>query len=189
MKKLLFILTLILISIPSVYSQKTISGVTMPRKMMVGKTVLQLNGAGVREKMWIDLYVCGLYVKTKTTNAQNIIDSKEHCAIKIQIVSSLITSKKMSDAVEDCFKNSMGKPTKEMRTKIDNFKSIFADDEIKQGDIYDIVYIPSKGVVVFKNGKIQPIIEGYEFKKALFAIWLGDKPADDDLKDDLLGKK
>ncbi|MDF1672070.1 MAG: chalcone isomerase family protein [Vicingaceae bacterium] len=189
MKKLLFILTIILISIPNVYSQKTFGDVTIPKKMMVGKTVLQLNGAGVREKMWIDLYVCGLFVKTKTTNAQNIIDSKEHCAIKIQIVSSLITSKKMSDAVEDGFKNSLGKPTKEMRVKIDKFKSFFAESEIEDGDIYDIIYIPSKGVVVFKNGKIQPIIEGYEFKKALFAIWLGDKPADDDLKDDLLGDK
>ena len=187
MKKLLFILTIILVSVPSLYSQKTLSGVTIPKKMMVGKTVLVLNGAGVREKMWIDLYVCGLFVKAKTTNAQNIIDSKEHGAIKLQIVSSLITSKKMSDAVEDGFKNSIGKPTKDMRAKIDKFKSIFADSEIKDGDIYDIVYIPSKGVVVFKNGKIQPIIEGYEFKKALFAIWLGDKPADDDLKDDLLG--
>jgi hypothetical protein len=188
MKKLLSILIILLVSLSTSFAQKTFGDVTIPKKMMVGKTVLTLNGAGVREKMWIDLYVCGLYVKTKTTDANTIIDSKEHCSIKIQIVSSLITSKKMSDAVEDGFKNSIGKPTKEMREKIDNFKSIFADSEIKDGDIYDIVYIPSKGVVVFKNGKIQPIIEGYEFKKALFTIWLGDKPADDDLKDDLLGK-
>ena len=188
MKKLLFILTIILISIPNVYSQKTFGDVTMPKKMMVGEIVLSLNGAGVREKMWIDLYICGLYLTTKTTDANTIIETKETCSIKIQIVSSLITGKKMSDAVEDGFKNALGKSTKEMRMKIDKFKSIFADGEIKEGDIYDIVYIPTKGVVVFKNGKIQPIIKGYEFKKALFSIWLGEKPADDDLKDDLLGK-
>jgi len=188
MKKLLFIITILLISSSNNFAQKTFGDVTMPRKMMIGKTVLQLNGAGVREKLWIDLYVCGLYVKTKTTDANTIIDSKEHCSMKLQIVSSLITSKKMNDAVEDGFKNALGKPTKEMRKKIDAFKAIFSKDEIEEGDIYDIVYIPSKGIVVFKNGKIQPIIEGYEFKKALFSIWLGKKPADDDLKDDLLGK-
>ena len=94
----------------------------------------------------------------------------------------------MSDAVEDGFKNALGKPTKEMRKKIDDFKAIFSKEEIKENDIYDIVYIPSKGVVMFKNGKIQPIIEGYDFKKALFSIWLGKKPADDGLKNELLGK-
>ncbi len=51
------------------------------------------------------------------------------------------------------------------------------------------MYVPEKGVVVFKNGKIQPIIEGLEFKKALYGIWLGEEPADDDLKEDLLGGK
>lgn len=187
MKKSIFILALTLLTTLS-FAQKTISGVTMPKKMMVGKTVLDLNGAGVREKLWIDLYVCGLYVKTKTTDAKSIINNDEHCAIKLQIVSSLITSKKMNDAVEDGFKNALGNPTKEMRAKIDAFKGFFADEEIEDGDIYDIVYVPARGSVVFKNGKIKPVIEGIEFKKALFSIWLGDKPADDDLKDDLLGK-
>ena len=31
-------------------------------------------------------------------------------------------------------------------------------------------------------------IEGLDFKKALFGIWLGNKPADDDLKAGMLGK-
>ena len=69
-----------------------------------------------------------------------------------------------------------------------SFKSIFAKEDIKKGDIYDIMYIPNKGVVVFKNGKIFPAINNFDFKKALFAIWLGDDPADDDLKEELLGK-
>jgi len=31
-------------------------------------------------------------------------------------------------------------------------------------------------------------VKGLDFKKALFAIWLGKKPADSGLKDGMLGK-
>lgn len=180
-------LVLTLIVVTTSFSQKTVAGVTMPKKVMIGKNILNLNGAGVREKMWIDLYACALYVKQKTNKANDIINADEHCGIKIQIVSSLISSKKMSDAVEEGFKKSTNGETKELRKRIDEFKAIFSKEEIVKGDIYDIMYVPEKGVVVFKNGKINPIIKGLDFKKALFGIWLGAKPADDDLKEELLG--
>ncbi|HLU85349.1 MAG TPA: chalcone isomerase family protein, partial [Vicingaceae bacterium] len=61
-------------------------------------------------------------------------------------------------------------------------------DEIKKGDIYDIFYVPNKATLVVKNGKLMAKIEGLDFKKALFGIWLCDKPADKNLKDDLLGQ-
>ena len=41
---------------------------------------------------------------------------------------------------------------------------------------------------MYKNGNKKGSIAGLEFKKALFGIWLGDKPADDDLKTGMLGK-
>lgn len=188
MKQLLITLISIFFITTSISAQKTVAGVTMPDKVKLGSTELKLNGAGVREKMWIDLYACGLYVTTKTNNAQEIIDSEEACGIKIQIVSGLISSQKMSDAVEEGFEKSTGGKTADLRKRIDAFKAIFAKEEIVKNDVYDIMYIPGKGVIVFKNGKIHPVIKGLDFKKALFAIWLGSEPADEDLKEDLLGK-
>lgn len=186
MKKLALLLFILSIGLTT-YAQKKVGGVTLPEKLVFGKTTLKLNGAGVREKMWLDLYACGLYVKNTSSNATEIISSKESMGMKLHIVSSLISSKKMNDAVEEGFKKATGGKTKALREKIDAFKAIFSKEEIKKGDIYDIMYIPSKGTVVFKNGKVHSPIEGHEFKKALFAIWLGSKPADEDLKEDLLG--
>ncbi len=187
MKNIILLLVLTT-SLTNLKAQKTVGGVTMPAKLMVGETTLNLNGAGVREKMWIDLYACGLYVQTKTTDATSIVNNDEHTAIKINIISSLISSDKMIAAVDDGFKKSAPNASAELKEKIANFKAVFSKEEIQKGDIYDVVYVPEKGTVIFKNGKIQPIIKGLEFKKALFAIWLGDSPADDDLKDELLGK-
>lgn len=186
MKKLL-LLTIITFSLIGVNSaQKNVGGVTMPKKIMIGKTVLELNGAGVREKFFMDLYACALYVKQKTKSSEEVINNDSHTAIKIQIISGLITSKKMTDAVEEGFKNATGGKTKPIRKEIDEFKKVFSKEEIQKEDIYDIIYVPGKGTVIFKNGKIQPIIKGLEFKKALFGIWLCNKPADKDLKKDLL---
>jgi len=56
-----------------------------------------------------------------------------------------------------------------------------------KGDKYVIAYIKNKGVVVMKNGKKLKTIPGYEFKKALFGIWLCPEPADEDLKEGMLG--
>jgi len=61
-------------------------------------------------------------------------------------------------------------------------------EEIKKGDVFDIVNVPGKGVVVSKNGKEKGVIDGADFKKALFGIWLSGKPADKNLKEAMLGK-
>jgi len=56
-----------------------------------------------------------------------------------------------------------------------------------KNNVFDITYQPGVGVVAFKDGKELGTIKGMEFKKALFGIWLGKKPADDDLKENMLG--
>lgn len=186
MKKII-LLILAIASIQLTEAQTTISGVTFPKKVMVGETTLELNGVGVRSKYWMDMYVAGLYLKTKSKDAKKIMNENEHASIKIQIVSSLITSEKMIAAVKEGFDNSTHKNTGSIQNEIDMFIAAFKD-EIKTGDVFDIFYVPSKlTTMVMKNGKVKAKIEGIEFKKALLGIWLSDNPADKKLKEGLLG--
>lgn len=186
MKKIILII-LTIVSVQMAEAQMTISGTTLPKKVMVGETTLELNGGGVRSKYWMDMYVAGLYLKTKSKDAKKIINENEYASIKIQIVSSLITSEKMIAAVKEGFDNSTHKNTAAIQKEIDEFIAAFKD-EIKKGDIFDIFYVPSKSTtMVMKNGKVKAKIEGFEFKKALLGIWLSDNPADDKLKEGLLG--
>lgn len=189
MKKIGILLVLVaaVLSTSNIQAQKTIGDVTMPKKVKVGETELELNGAGARVKLFMDMYVAGLYLKTPSKEAQKIIDANEYVAIKLQIVSSLISSDKMVSAVNDGFKNSTNNNTAPIQKEINQFIGAFKD-EIKKGDIFDIFYVPNKATLVLKNGKLMAKIEGLDFKKALIGIWLCDKPADKDLKDDLLGK-
>jgi len=187
MKKQIITFLVLIATTLTVNAQKTVSGVKVDEKLSLEGQSLVLNGAGTREKMWIDLYVGSLYLPKKSSSAKDIMDSRDAGAIKLNIISGMITSDKMISAINEGFENSTGKKTSPLKTKIDKFKSFFKE-EIKKGDVFVIMNVPNEGVVVFKNGVKKGTIEGYDFKKALFGIWLCDKPADADLKNDMLGK-
>ena len=171
----------------SVQAQTQVGDATLPNTLTVGGTSLVLNGAGLREKAWFDLYAGGLYLTSKSGDASSIINADETMAIKLDILSKLVTTKKMVSAVDDGFESSLNGNTAPMADKIAKFKGFFSDEIVKT-NVFDIAYIKGKGVVVSKNGNELGTIPGLEFKKALFAIWLGPDPADDDLKEEMLGQ-
>jgi hypothetical protein len=184
MKSIYVFMMAFLMTMPSI-AQTEVAGVNLPNTLEVGETQLTLNGAGVREKFWMDMYAGGLYTNVKMTKASKVMNDNSPMAIELHIVSGLISSKKMSSAVEEGFQNSIKGNTKPFRPKINKFISFFSN-EITAGDVFDITYLPSKGVVVFKNNKELGTIEGLDFKKALFGIWFCDKPADEDLMNGML---
>ena len=185
-KKIITFLVLIATTL-TVNAQKTVSGVKVDEKLSLESQSLVLNGAGTREKIFMDLYVGSLYLPKKSSSANDIMNSKEAAAIKLNIISGMITSDKMISAINEGFENSTGNKTAPLKVKIDKFKSFFKE-EIKKGDVFIIINVPNEGVVVYKNGVKKGIIDGHDFKKALFGIWLCDKPADKDLKEGMLGK-
>ena len=186
MKKLAFVF-IALLTFGSTFAQTEVGGVKLPNTETYQGQTLNLNGAGVREKLWIDLYAGGLYLAKKSSNASSIVSADEAMSIKLHIVSKLITSDKMVEAVNEGFENSTNGNTKPLSSQISKFKGFFSD-EIKKNDVFDIVYIPEVGVTAYKNDKELGTIKGMDFKKALFGIWLSNKPADDDLKEAMLGK-
>lgn len=185
MRSILFI-SVMLCSL-NYWAQYKIGGVELPYTLKSEQTALVINGAGVREKYFMDMYVGGLYLKAKRSDGSGIVNADETMAIRLHIVSGLITSDKMTAAVDEGFKNATGGNTAPLLPKINQFKAVFKE-KINKGDIYDLMYDPAKGLNVLKNGKLTATIPGLDFKKALFGIWLCDKPADQDLKDAMLGK-
>lgn len=173
-------------SLTFIQAQTVVGDATLPNTMKVEGTNLVLNGAGMREKIVFDLYAGGLYLTKKSKNAAAIINADETMAMKLEIVSSMVSSDKMISAVDDGFDASMNGKTKSLKNEIAQFKGFFSD-EIVQSNVFDIVYVKGEGTSVYKGGKKIGTIEGLAFKKALFGIWLGDDPADEDLKEGMLG--
>jgi hypothetical protein len=108
-------------------------------------------------------------------------------AIRLHIVSSMATSKKMEKAWREGFEKATGGNIEPIKVQIEELISVFRE-EIKENDSYDLIYVPGKGVQVSKNSEPRSTIEGLPFKKALFGIWLSNKPAQKSLKKAMLGE-
>ena len=163
-----------------------IGDITMPDKLQAGSETLILNGAGIRSKFIFGLYVAGLYLTEKSNDATAIIQSNEAMALRLHIISSKITSNKMTKATRKGFDKAIGGKTETISAEIEQFLTAFSD-KIVEGDVFEFVSIPQKGVVVSKNGNQKLTVSSLVFKQALFGIWLSKKPVKEKLKNNLLG--
>ncbi len=168
-------------------AQTTIAGVTLPGTMKVGSSNLVLNGGGTRVKLFMDVYVAGLYVGAKSSNGDAIIKANEATAVRISITSSLVTSDRMTEAIKEGFQKSTGGKTAPLQSRIDKFVKVFSLEPIVKTNEFDITYVPGEGTKIYKGGKLLETIEGLDFKSALWGIWLGNDPVDSKLKNGMLG--
>ncbi|OUS10826.1 chalcone isomerase [Nonlabens dokdonensis] len=187
MKKLL-LAALAILGTYTATAQKTINGVSVEKSITVSGQELELNGAGMREKLWYDLYVGALYLTEKSSDGKALLNADKAMAITLDITDEAVTQDKMKSAVEDGFDDSCSsKERKAIQKEINTFIGFFKDAIVK-GDHFEIAYLPGKGTMVSKNGTQIGTIAGLNFKKGLFGIWLGDDPADEDLKEGMLNK-
>ncbi len=186
LKKLLIVMAAVFTMTSQVYG-KEIAGINLPDVLETGQTTLVLNGAGVRTKFFLDLYVGGLYLQQKSANPEKIIAADEPMAIRLHIISSMITSEKMEKATREGFTKATGGNIAPIHAQIETFISVFRE-KIQEDDIYDLMYLPGTGTEVYKNSDRKSLMQGLAFKQALFGIWLSDKPAQKSLKKKMLGK-
>lgn len=190
MKKTLLLITVVITALfTEVNAQKQIvfEGVTIPRTITFQNKTLQLNGAGSRSKMWVDVYIQALYLSQLSPNPTEIINDKTEMSIRIEITSALVSSGKLTRAMHAGFEKSAGDNFKTLEPKMELLKSFLSED-ITKGDVFELSYNPAdQSIWVIKNRELKGKIEGFEFKKVFFGIWLGDKPVDEELKNNLLG--
>jgi hypothetical protein len=182
MNKLATLASAMLLSF-SVNAAQEVSGVSVPDNVSLEGTSLHYQGAGVRSKFFIDLYVGSLFTQKAD---KNVIKSQDVSAIRLNIISGLITSEKMISAINDGFDGATAGNTAPISAEIAEFIGVFSE-EIVKGDQFTLVSTPGKGLATYKNNEKLSTINNDAFRQAVLSIWLGDEPADDDLKDDMLG--
>ncbi|MCP4981164.1 MAG: hypothetical protein GY935_11795 [Gammaproteobacteria bacterium] len=151
-----------------------------------GQTLL-LNGIGLREKFWVDVYVGSLYLPNKSNDVAEILSAPGPWRVQLDFIYKEVASKKLLDGWRDGFeKNQNAESLKQLQARIDQFYGYFESGAIKK-DQYVFDYLPTKGVRISKNKRELGLIEGEDFKNALLEIWLGNHPADKKLKKGMLG--
>jgi hypothetical protein len=169
----------------SVAQAGTFAGVTLPDTLTSdsGQTLV-LNGMGLREKFFFDIYVGGLYLPAKTHDAASAISQDVPKRIVMRFVYSKVTAQQMIDTFEENFvKNPQAAS---LKSQIAQLEAVMTTD-ILAGDTVTLDYVPGRGTSVSIKGVTKVTIPGVEFMKALWTIYLGPNPAYGPLKDGMLG--
>jgi Chalcone isomerase-like len=157
--------------------------------VQVGGQTLNLNGVGLRRRAIFKVYVAGLYVPQKSTNASALISDKGPRRVALRMLRD-VDADSFIDSFNDGLKNNLSeaqlaalKPQTDALTA--TLKSI---GEAKKGDAINFDYTPDGGTRISVNGQPRGnAIPGADFFAAVLRIWLGDKPADESLKKGMLG--
>ena len=157
--------------------------------VQVGGQTLNLNGVGLRRRAIFKVYVAGLYVPQKSTNAATLINDKGARRVSLRMLRD-VDAGSFIDSFNDGLKNNLTdaqltalKPQMDALTA--TLKSI---GEAKKGDSISFDYTPEAGTRISVNGQPRgDPIPGADFSSAVLRIWLGEKPVDESLKKGMLG--
>ena len=151
----------------------SLAGVTMPDTQQVAGKTLALNGLGLRTKYMVKVYVAGLYVEQKSSDANAIIKADAPKRIVLQFVHGA-SKGQMTDAFNESFNDNTPDAVKTMKPDID--KLLGAIDAVKVGDQMIFTYVPGTGTTYAMNGQDKVTIPGAAFGQVMFSVWLGPKP-------------
>ncbi|MBK7977653.1 MAG: chalcone isomerase family protein [Deltaproteobacteria bacterium] len=180
----------VLLVVAAPVAAKQVVGVDVPEHVQLGPgaTDLTLNGAGVRTKIVIKVYVGGLYVAAPTHDAAAVLADPGAQRILIHMVRDL-ESKTLAEALrEGLDANLSAAELAPLEARIaDLTRMLTSRATVTKSSQIFLDYLPGTGTQVTADGQVMGSIPGEDFHVALLKIWLGAKPVDGDLKKAMLG--
>ncbi|HVP50126.1 MAG TPA: chalcone isomerase family protein [Candidatus Bathyarchaeia archaeon] len=162
----------------------SLAGVTLPDSQQVAGKSLVLNGLGLRTKMFVKVYVAGLYLEQKSSDASAIMKSDSAKRIVMHFLYHPSKSQ-MVDAFKEGFQDNAPDAVKSIEPDLNKLYGALQD--LKAGDEMVFTYVPATGTTLAINGQDKLTIAGEPFEQALLSVWLGPKPPTADVKKGMLG--
>jgi hypothetical protein len=147
-------------------------------------TPLLLEGAGLfRWKRLLKVYAAAHYVGDGAGGAPLDADVPRRLELAYYVG---IDGPDFGKAADELLRESFPpEVVARLRARLDRLHAAYVD--VRPGDRYALTYLPGRGTELALNGRPIALVEGADFARAYFAIWLGEKPIDRRLRDALLG--
>ncbi len=155
-----------------------------PKQYTDEKITMSLQGTGVKKVFMIRAFQAAFYLGEGVPVQEALGDYPKRLDVEyyIRIPGSALNQY----TINNMKRNIKLEEFKKLSREIKLMGQYFVD--LRLGDRYALTYVPSAGTKFAYNGKIVGTIEGADFAKALFAVWIGPKPFDPGLKDKILGR-
>ncbi len=164
---------------------KEVAGVQVADSVTAGGKTLALNGAGLRSKLFIKVYVGALYLEQRSSDPAAIVAADQAWQV-VMTFKRDVDKASILGAFKDGFENNSKADAPQLIPALARIDAVMKD--LKSGDVLVIAYAPGTGSTVTAPGGGTVTIEGKPLADALLRNWLGDKPADGGLKSGMLGK-
>lgn len=166
-----------------------VAGIALDDATTLAGQPLVLNGVGLRSKMFIKVYVVGLYLPHKETRPGDVLampGAKRVQLVMMRNVGSGLLADSLSKGLAE---NSSKAELAQLQARVDQLKSTMTSlGEARKGSKILLDFQPGVGTHVTVDGKaVGNDIPGDDFYRALLRIWIGDEVASKPLKAELLG--
>jgi hypothetical protein len=183
MKKLAVALSFLLLSSQAFALE--VGGVNVSPAVVLQQKTLSLNGAGIRKKLFVKVYVGALYTERKVTTPAQLLADPGEKLIRMRFVHKKVEKEKIVDAFAEGLANNSPAVARSAEAKA--FLSWFTADFVA-GDTVDISLSPDGTVAASHNGKALGTVRSPALVQGVLLIWFGEKPADGGLKKRMLGQ-
>lgn len=167
---------------PAARASVQVEGVRFPGLVEAGDAGLRLHGGALLKWFLFKVYVAALYLPEGVPAERALEDVPKRLEFTYLVD---IAGKDFGPAGEKILRQNV--PEEEMeslRGRLDRIGAAYRD--IDPGDRYALTYLPGRGTELSMNGEPLAFIEGADFARAYFSIWLGERPLDRGFKRDLL---
>lgn len=177
----------VLLAPPGLHAAE-VAGVRIDEHIKVGNSELVLNGAGLRSKVFIKVYVGALYVTQKASSPAALLDAATSRRMSLRLLRD-IDAETLYGALHDGLRdNNSEAELAGLKAPIDQFAGIMKKiAHARSGDTVAIDF-SGDGVGVSFNGAARGKVASAPFGLALLKVWLGEHPVDASLKKALLGR-
>lgn len=162
-----------------------VAGVRIDDKTQVANTDLTLAGAGLRKRLFFQVYAIGLYVRDPKADPVSQPGPKR---VQIHMLRD-VGAEQFTEALADGIKaNHPEAEASALEPRVRQLGAILAQlKEARQGMAIALDWTGSETVLVVDGKPAGRPIQGEDFYRALLRIWLGEHPVQEDLKKALLG--
>jgi hypothetical protein len=179
------LLGLAVAAVPRAAAAKEVAGVKLADTVSVGGQELRLNGAGIRKKFIIKVYVGALYLAAPSSDPAAIVATDAPKQVRMIFLRD-VDRKSILGAFKEGFEANSPADAAEAKRQLDAIAKDIPD--MKEKGELTVAYVPGEGTTLTTPGGTTAAVPGKPFADALFRNWLGPKPADKDLKQAMLGK-
>ena len=180
---------LLAVATVTAHAATEVAGIRFEDSSMVAGEPLVLNGAGLRTRLMFKVYAMGLYLPTASSDSESVIDGRGAKQVRIVLLRDLET-KQFADALgEGLEKNHSTEQLAALKPAIAALRAALlqtADAPAGTRVLLEALPDGRTRLTIDEQQRSEEIADP-AFFPALLRIWLGDKPADADLKKRLLG--